>query len=78
MNGRGGPLRRIESRPFHGPKASKLDLFEDDERAFLGGSVNTPARDFHAPKSEGARGFVIAATNAIVQRGQQYLRTNGI
>ena len=49
MNGRGGPLRRIESRPVHGPKASKLDLFEDDERAFWGGSVNTPARDFHAP-----------------------------
>ena len=51
MNGRGGPLRRIESRPVHGPKASKLDLFEDDERAFLGGPVNTPARDFQTPTS---------------------------
>ncbi len=49
MNGRCGPLRRIESRPVHGPKASKLDLFEDDERTFLGGPVNTPARDFQAP-----------------------------
>ncbi len=51
MNGRLGPLRRIESRPVHGPKASKLDLFEDDERAFLGGPVNTPARDFQTPTS---------------------------
>ncbi len=30
MNGRLGPLRRIESRPVHGSKASKLDLFEHD------------------------------------------------
>ena len=49
MNGWLGPLGRIEPRPVHGPKASKLDLFEDDERAFLGGPVNTPARDFQAP-----------------------------
>ena len=51
MNGRLDPLRRIESRPVHGPKASKLDLFEDDERAFWGGPVNTPARDFQTPTS---------------------------
>ncbi len=49
MNTRLGPLRRIESRPAHGPKATKLDFFEDDERAFLGGPVNTSARDFQAP-----------------------------
>jgi hypothetical protein len=49
MNGRLGPLRRIESRPVHGPKTSELDFLENDERVFLGGPVNTPARDFHAP-----------------------------
>jgi len=49
MNTRLGPLRSIESRPVYGPKANTLNFFEHDERAFVGGSVNTPARDFHAP-----------------------------
>jgi len=49
MNTRLGPLRSIESRPVHGPKATTLNFFEHDERSFVGGPVNTTARDFHAP-----------------------------